>query len=419
MKDLANWLARLSALSAENPPVHRFHRVAAPSPVAYDTSIVRFHDAEQAVYSFGSIPTRLAVVNWMDDGKGDAFRDHGVASELGALLSLALNRRIQVAASDVPLHMKGSDNRFFLPMAQLVDRSLTGPIDGDVKETLEQYLALVLGLDASDQAVLGAAMNLHYASVLLHDIDLNAAYALSVAGIERLSRAYGDAPTEWAEWPEAGRFDAAFAEIELTREQADRLRLELLSGRQLRLRQTFAAYTAGRLPEEFWTMEIAEFTPEVRMEPDGSAVMTGVTSGPGMRVEQLLSKEPDVLRRRLLSTYDARSSYVHEGARELDLRSALGERIGQTLNVIRPIDFVFSTSRLRRNRRSCPGAHWSSISTSSADSFARPAAHASTKAAVPVPAIIIRACGSSKLFRENELCSPATVVTNVSVSTSA
>jgi hypothetical protein len=83
--------------------------------------------------------------------------------------------------------------------------------------------------------VIGAAAELHYASTLLFDLDPNAAYALCVAGLERLSRAYGAAPAEWAAWEDAQRLDRVFEELSLSESQQDRLRQELLKNRHLRL----------------------------------------------------------------------------------------------------------------------------------------------------------------------------------------
>ncbi len=347
MKELANWLERLSHLGATRSPSANMHRVAAPSAVHFDDSIVRFQDGQQRVSAFGSLPVPLSVMVWPDEESSLSFQSQVVASELGALLTLALNRRVQVSAAEAPLNLEGSTNRFFLPIAYIADSTLIAPIDVDVRASLEHRLAQVGGLRDFDRAAIGEATDLHYASALLYDIDLNASYALAVAGIERLSRAYGTDGSTWADWEQATRFDEIFTAIELNEHQAGTLRRELVKDRQLRLRQTFANYVIAALPGRFWTERIPAYMPQVTMMPDGSAEYVEMTFRGEDRVDSLLARDTKLLKRRLLRSYDARSGYVHQGTRGVGLLETIRARVPASADDSGPIDYAVLRAILR------------------------------------------------------------------------
>jgi hypothetical protein len=272
MQELFDWLGRLETLetSPQTSTIHEhFHRVFAASALDFDGSVVRMVDTGQEALSFGRIPGRLSVLAWPDAGSGaQSLEDQAVAAQLGAVLTLATNRRVEVAASDLPLTMEGTTQRTFLPTNLLLDRSLAGPIEVDTRAELVATLSRFYGLATSDRVVLGAATELHYAAALLFDVEPNAAYAMAIAGLERLSRAYGDAPVDWSVWEQATRLDRVFADLALTDEQIGRLRHELLQDRHLRLRQTFASYAAQSLTDDFWQLELEDFVPALTMTPD-------------------------------------------------------------------------------------------------------------------------------------------------------
>ena len=117
-----------------------------------------------------------------------SLSDNGLAAQLRPVFTLASNRRVAVAASDITMTMEGTTSRTFLPTSHVIDGSLTGPLPDDVADRFNASIAKVWGLDAVDLEVIGSAIELHYAATLLFDVDPNAAYALCVAGIERLSR---------------------------------------------------------------------------------------------------------------------------------------------------------------------------------------------------------------------------------------
>ena len=70
---------------------------------------MRVVDAHQETHSFGRVPARLSVLAWIDTApSGQSLDDQALAAQLGAIFTLATNRWIQVAASDVALTMEGT-----------------------------------------------------------------------------------------------------------------------------------------------------------------------------------------------------------------------------------------------------------------------------------------------------------------------
>ena len=269
---------------------------------------MRIVNTGQTLYTFGQVPSHFGVLVWLDRiPEGQSLGDQALAAQIGAVLTLATNRRIQVAASDVTLTMEGSTERTFLPSAHVLDSSLAGPVPADVQSRFERLVGALYGLDPRDRGVIGAATELHYASTLLFDVDPNAAYALCVAGMERLSRAYGNAPAEWSAWEDAPRLDRVFADLSLSAEQVQRLREEILANRHLRLRQTFASYITASLLETFWDAEVECYVPSIRMEPTGRSAFEQMQPGVSTPMDRFVSRDRQTLRAQLLASYDARA----------------------------------------------------------------------------------------------------------------
>jgi hypothetical protein len=243
--------------------------------------------------------------------------------------------------------MEGTSQHVFLPTNLLLDRSLGGPIDGDPKALLEGTIGVLYGLAELDREIIGAAIELHYAAALLFDVEPNAAYALAIAGLERLSRAYGEPPTEWSAWEHATRFDRVFSDIGLTEGQANRLRDELLHDRQMRLRQTFARYVTDNLPTDFWELKLEDFIPTLTMAPDGSGTFSGMVRQAPVPITRLVPSDPHILRSRLLGSYDARSSYVHDGRRRPVMSATLTQLVGNEPRSSEPIEFAGIRAILR------------------------------------------------------------------------
>jgi hypothetical protein len=346
MRELFEWVERMRSVRAPAKPTEqlplslRYHRVAVPSPLDFDRSLIRVMDTGSRVQLFGNLPCSLSVLCWADNaGRRDMRTDQAIATQIGGLMTLALNRRVRVASDEVPIGMEGSDTKSFIS-SQVNDRELTGPLPENPQDAIEATLKQLLGLPQADRGPLGAAIDLHYASTLLHDVDLNAAYALVVAGIETLSRHFRDPATEWGEWNEAERFDKVFEQLFLSEEQKDRLRTEILKDKHLRLRQGFADYVCERLQDDFWSASVQDYTPALRMRQPGVAEFDKFTEGRAISIEQFVPSNRTVLRRRLLAAYDARSLYVHEGGRRVDSMTSLLAAIPIDQKPTAPVEFA-------------------------------------------------------------------------------
>ena len=348
MEELFQWLTRLEALSQTVPPVfvERMHRVFVPSPLDFDGTVIRVVDSGQEASSFGRLPGKLAVLCWPDSNTSPSLGNQAVAAQLGAVFTFATNRRIEVAASDLAITPEGTEQRIFLPTNLVADRALAGPLGPDPENQITSVLESLYGLPSSDRESIGSAMELHYNAALLYDVDVNAAYALAVAGAERLSQAYGSQSVAWMDWEHSSRFDRVFDEVSLTETQADRLRAEILLERHLRLRQSFASYATETLPETFWDCPLDVFTPGLTRVPGGAAQFGGWVSGDPESIGKFVPSDRAVLRKRLLKSYDARSSYVHAGTR----RDMISATVGQTVtedSTVGPIEFVGIRAILR------------------------------------------------------------------------
>lgn len=279
MRELREWLRRVATIDESQPPesIHLrsvLNRVASPSSLDFDQSVVRIQDTGTEAHLFGNLPARLSVLVWPDlADRVDLIGDINVATQLGAVMSMATDRRVRVASSETPLSMEGTQRYTFIPSV-VTDRELSGPLPADTKERIETLLGLMVGLSEEDAGPIGSALDLHYASILLHDVDLNAAYALAVAGIEALAAAYGSYPREWENWEQATRFEAAFDEAGLSDEQRATMKIALLHEKYIGLRQRFASYACDRLPRDWWTTTVQDYTPSFTMQPDGSTTFS-------------------------------------------------------------------------------------------------------------------------------------------------
>jgi hypothetical protein len=254
-------------------------------------------------------------------------------------MTKATGRRIRVASAEINTHMEGSNQYLFLPAAPQ-DRELGGPVLNGAQEAIEHLMSQLIGLADSDRLTIGNAIELHYAAALLLNVDLNAAYALCVAGIEALAARYAETSSTWEQWDQSSRFDDVFGQAGLDATQSQLLRSALLEGRHLGLRQRFANYICERIPPPFWETEVQDYIASITMNPDGTALFTG--QGPAERwpITQFVPSERDVLRRRLLASYDARSSYVHTGDRAIDPLASLTAAVGIHQHRTEPIGII-------------------------------------------------------------------------------
>ena len=176
----------------------------------------------------------------------------------------------------------------------------------------------------------------------LCDTDLNAAYALLVAGIETLSNRYGSFDVPWERWDQAPRFDKLFVDQQLTEAQAKAIRGALLDGRILGLRQRFATYASTRLPDAWWSTEIVQdYTPSTVLNHETNGLdYQGVTAGERVSIDRYVPADRATLRRRLLASYDARSTYVHDGVRDVRYLATVVATVGQAVKPKEPLEFI-------------------------------------------------------------------------------
>ena len=113
-------------------------------------------------------------------------------------------------------------------MSGVPDRVLLAPVESNARkidEQLTRHLSILTGLADEDASVLISALDMHYGACLLLDRDLaSAAYTLLVAGIEALSRRFGQPPGDWRDWDQADRWDRICESAGLRRDQSDAVR---------------------------------------------------------------------------------------------------------------------------------------------------------------------------------------------------
>lgn len=352
MNEVRDWIRRLRELSSQQQDrglTIRMRRVSAPSDVDFDDRIIRSENTDVLHQSFGYFPTHLSILQWPEvvSDPPDFLQEQSLASQFGSILTLVSGRRVHVASSEQVMEMKGAPGaKSFLP-TPLADRSIHGPLPDTISEDFEATLRYLGGLSDRDAEIIGAAAELHYAAVLLCDIETNAAYTLAVGAVERLSRAFGSVSTDWTAWEQAQRFDNMFTEIGLSEAQAERIREELLSDRSIKLRQAFADYVLNSLSDDFWTAEIEDFHPSLRMDNAGVTTFQGMIRGDPIAVANIVPRDQVVLRSRLLKSYDRRSAYVHAGSK-FPMSADLSSRVNPNPESSRPLSFLAVRAILSR-----------------------------------------------------------------------
>jgi len=101
------------------------------------------------------------------------------------------------------------------------------------------------------------------------------------------------------------------------------------------------------LDAQFWQLELPDFMPQLLAEPNGEMRFTGVAPGEPIPITRLIPPEVEELKRRLLASYDARSSYVHAGERRFDLTSSVQRRSAGGSERARPVEFTGLRTILR------------------------------------------------------------------------
>jgi len=260
MKSLVAWLHRLAAVTPDPGPEISFFRVAVPgiAPLDVENWFLLIDPQGPLGYDLRATgPESWSIIRVPDLPQAEAnLHDrHRLGADIACLLSLALERRV-VVPNDFAVH---TPQLTFLPVSQVVDQSVLGPLPADAKQRLNTYLSAVAGLSPEDQEFIGAASSTYHGALLLFDREPRAAYTLLVAGIEVLSRRYGSPPTEWTDWEESSDWDAVFAMQGLTNEQASAIRARLIHNNQMRLGATFRNYASSRLSDDFWNKPLDQW----------------------------------------------------------------------------------------------------------------------------------------------------------------
>lgn len=259
----------------------------------------------------GDYPAILSELRLLDSPNitGSIAEPQSLNAALGALLTLALDRRVEVI-NEVPIDIPQLNKRIFMPVAHIIDLEALGPISDNACSTVEEYIRLVIGLNNKDVQVIGAATGVYHAALLIFDRDLSAAYTLLVAGIEILSREYGTATSMWADWEDHESWDSFIVAEQLTTNQAVALRKKLLSNRQIRLRATFRNYTTDRLPAYFWSKDVVDWTYGINANENR---WTEASPSKSYHIRDVLTEDRIALSKALGRSYDLRSGIVHSG----------------------------------------------------------------------------------------------------------
>jgi len=245
-------------------------------------------------------------------------------AHLGAGLTFVCDRRVEVL-DEMPLTLEGTIRRTFIPTGDVADRRLVSPLKtADPAQAFKELAGQLASLEAKAEAAIATAIHLHYGAVLLFDRDLAAAYTLIVAAIETLSQEFGEPPSDWAAWEKADSWEKFIGRNNLSTEQGEALRAELMKDRHLRLKQTFVNYVTTRLPSEFWSTEWEPYLYTV--DATAGVWREGAWHEP-KEMRSFLPEDRDRLARCLRKSYDARSSFVHTGKRVVNVSAQLRDLI--------------------------------------------------------------------------------------------
>jgi hypothetical protein len=313
MKSLVDWLHRLAAVAPDVNLAIGYFRVAVPgfNPLDVENWLLSIDPQGLLAYDFRAAgPESWSIIRVPDlpQKEANVHERHRLGADIACFLSLALERRV-VVPNDFAVHIPQLEQVNFLPVGQIVDQCILGPLPTNAKPRLNTYLSAVAGLSLEDQEFIGAASSAYHGALLLFDREPRAAYTLLVTGIEVLSRRYGSPPTGWTNWEESRDWDAVFTQQGLTNEQASTIRDRLMNNRQLRLGATFRNYASSRIGDDFWDKPLDQWI-------YGFDANNGTWEPPikvkSYRISDVLSFDRNLLRQSLGQTYALRSSVVHE-----------------------------------------------------------------------------------------------------------
>lgn len=322
MDTVRNFIERLNTIQPDSETLPNWHHrriiVPAAAMLSLQGTLFRTHPIEPSLFMKrpGSHVEASQLLEWLDVGGGQqglGHTDNDLGVDLAAILALASGRRVQFA-NEFPIKYGDADWTWFLEAGQIFDGELYGPVESDVLEPVIKILKAISELQERPALSLGSAIRMRNAACCLVEADHSSAYGLLVAAIETLSRQFGSPPNSWEDWDKSNEWDLFMTEINLTVEQARRLRVRLITDRQIRLRRTFIEYAASNLTEDFWNAPYRTFDPGYQVSDAGVTPTTGSWRNDGL-IRELVSSDPTVLRKRLGRSYDARSVVFHESVR--------------------------------------------------------------------------------------------------------
>lgn len=325
MSEMTDWVERLKGAK---PPyssyVPTFHRITSPGWEPLDFGGFVKVEGQGVAPLITGTPRGVSVLGRIDIGQNPAVPAISLLpTEIGALMSLVADRKIEVH-NELSAGVEGTNTQLFLPISHQADARLVSPISLPSGETVDSLfrnsLSQLCSLKPKQQKAISQAVSLHYGAVLLYESDLAAAYALIVAGIETLSRVFSTPPTGWSKWDQSQAWDEFMKGIELTGDQKIELRDRLLKDKQILLKQTFVNYAVQEVPDSMWEDDWREWMYQIDADSGQYIPGKGNWSKDG-KVKDHLTTDRDKLRTAIKKSYDARSGFVHEGKRGINLMS--------------------------------------------------------------------------------------------------
>jgi len=345
MESLAAWLRRLGRVEP-NEIGRTIVRIFLPGHtfMNYDHWLMTTEQPTSVPSGFrGSYPESISLLAYPDDAcySRNAPHHHRLTTDIAAVMSIALERRVEIPY-EVAAGINGQGTVTFLQIGGTTDRTVTGPLPWDSLSPVAEVFRQVSGLGENDLAAIGAATSMFHGALLLHDKDVRSAYTLLVAGIEALSRQYGQPPTSWSAWESHDEWDKFVVENDLSAVQAKKLRERLMANRQLRIKATFKSYASLRLRAAFWDQPWVEWIYPMHLPQGNWDAPRTLHEG---WVRDFLPADRMALGRALGFSYDLRSRYVHEGTWFGPLELTLNP--GVPVDASRPLPFAVLRAILR------------------------------------------------------------------------
>lgn len=312
MKSLVTWLQRLSEVTPEEGLAINWFRVTVPGDQPLDITdwLLSIDPQGSLAHDMrATCPESWSVIRVPDlPGRETNLHDrHRFSYDLACLLSLALDRKV-VIPIDFAVSIPGLNNVTFLPVSQVVDQGIIGPLPTDSTIRLTAFLTAVVGLSDKDQEQIGAAASAYHGALLLFDREPRAAYALLVAGIEALSQWYGTPPTEWKDWDESSKWEAFFSEQGLMESQVSSFQNRLMQDKHIKLGETFRNYASSRLGDDFWQKPLDRWIYGVDANTGQQLPAQNMQ---GDHVIDVLPQDRTYLKKMLNKSYELRSGVVH------------------------------------------------------------------------------------------------------------